>query len=769
MAVTVLCAIRAALTPINGDPLHAFVTDQQVIDAHLRQSHIFGDDAGKMLIVVADDGDQLFTRQNLDSLRAAKNEIQKRGEVKSATSFIDAYRTEEPGQTRIKTVAQKSALRSQLLSGKVPDKDFKPVSYWPFSASQRSSTNMTDLREEALADNRLSRKLLSTDGTKHSILIAINTEAQLSLPDQQLLCNEVRRILSDHGIGQNGIYLAGLPVVNAAIGDEIISTFTKILPLGFIAVAALIFFIYRDVRVTFLIVLIGIVAVIWSVGITSFVFGEITILVAAMPLVVLAVATTDFLHITTAYQLTLAQSDKSQEQSLWTAMKEVGGACVLTSITTFIGFASLVLTSSAAVQQFGFACAIGTSVALILMVTLLPIAYLRIKPLNFDVGNNLAYQIVDQIIGGCKSLVRRFPVAIVVLTAAVCIPGLWVIYGKPVDADLPNRFPSSHPVVQSIRVLEKDFSGFSSIELYVGAKPEELLSHSTTRKLKEFENQLSTLPSTLSMVSTLDLFQGIEDVVSYRTEDGLPPDAAVAEASLQWIAKIEPDAVDSLITRERDQMRIRVMTRSTGLRETHQLGNELEEILQKNLGSSFTVSAGGTYSLIGNAVNGIVSSQVLGFFFCVFSLTVILIWGLGSWRVAILAQIPNLIPVFLMVGVVAFTLDRIDTDFLALPMIALGIAVDDTIHFLNRYRLALSQGMNVESALETVYQTTGRSIVISSIALSVGLLPLALAQVVSLWMLGTFLVLGIIGALIADLLCLPAMIKLGIIRYRSAN
>jgi len=266
------------------------------------------------------------------------------------------------------------------------------------------------------------------------------------------------------------------------------------------------------------------------------------------------------------------------------------------------------------------------------------------------------------------------------------------------------------------------------------------------------------------MISILDFFDGIEDLISYRTVDGLPPEAKVAEASLQWVAKNEPGLVDSLITQEKDQTRIKVMTRLAGVRKTNQTAIDLEQTLQKKLGSNFEVSSGGTYSLIGNATNGNVRSQIFGFFICIISLTAIMAWGLGGWRVAILAQIPNLIPVLLMVSVVALTLNRIDVDLLGLPMIALGIAVDDTIHFLNRYRLAISRGDDSETALAVVFQTTGRSIVISTMVLCAGMLPLAFAQIISLWMLGTFLVVGILGALIADLLCLPAMIRLEMIR-----
>ena len=98
-------------------------------------------------------------------------------------------------------------------------------------------------------------------------------------------------------------------------------------------------------------------------------------------------------------------------------------------------------------------------------------------------------------------------------------------------------------------------------------------------------------------------------------------------------------------------------------------------------------------------------------------------------------------------------------------MIALGIAVDDTIHFLHRYRVELTRASDPDQAIRAVFHSCGRAIIISTVALGVALAPLAFAVTISLSMLGTYLVVAFFGALVADLLCLPAMIHLGIIRY----
>jgi len=106
---------------------------------------------------------------------------------------------------------------------------------------------------------------------------------------------------------------------------------------------------------------------------------------------------------------------------------------------------------------------------------------------------------------------------------------------------------------------------------------------------------------------------------------------------------------------------------------------------------------------------------------------------------------------------------------LGLPMIALGLAVDDTIHFLHRYRGELIRGVAKREALDTVFNSAGRAIIISTVVLAGGLLPLAFSPVLSLWMMGTYLVVGILSAVVADLLLLPAMIQLDWIRFGTVQ
>ena len=123
-----------------------------------------------------------------------------------------------------------------------------------------------------------------------------------------------------------------------------------------------------------------------------------------------------------------------------------------------------------------------------------------------------------------------------------------------------------------------------------------------------------------------------------------------------------------------------------------------------------------------------------------------------------------MLPAVLILAFLAITLNIVDVDMLGLPTVALGIAVDDTIHFLHRYKLQLAKSSDRLEALNRTFGFTGQAILQTTLILCIGLLPFALGSFLTIWMLGTYLVVTLLLAVLGDLLLLPAMIKVGIIK-----
>ena len=141
--------------------------------------------------------------------------------------------------------------------------------------------------------------------------------------------------------------------------------------------------------------------------------------------------------------------------------------------------------------------------------------------------------------------------------------------------------------------------------------------------------------------------------------------------------------------------------------------------------------------------------------------------GLRSVRIGLLSMIPNALPLLVLGGVLGLSYDEVDSDALFLAMLAIGVGVDDTIHFLMRYRIESERSTDPNHALERTFEFAGRAIVMTTITLALGFAPFALSDYFSIWILGVYLPLTLVVALLADLFLIPAMAQVGLIRFRS--
>ena len=130
----------------------------------------------------------------------------------------------------------------------------------------------------------------------------------------------------------------------------------------------------------------------------------------------------------------------------------------------------------------------------------------------------------------------------------------------------------------------------------------------------------------------------------------------------------------------------------------------------------------------------------------------------------LVSMIPNALPLVVLGGALGFFQEAVDSDTMMIGMIAIGIAVDDTVHFLTRLRLEASRVRDMDEALWRTFRFTGRAIVHTSIILSLGLLPFLLSDYLTTQLMGSLLPLTLVMALISDLLLLPALVKLGVLR-----
>ncbi|MCP4213110.1 MAG: cyclic nucleotide-binding domain-containing protein [bacterium] len=237
-----------------------------------------------------------------------------------------------------------------------------------------------------------------------------------------------------------------------------------------------------------------------------------------------------------------------------------------------------------------------------------------------------------------------------------------------------------------------------------------------------------------------------------------------------------------MINKEQNHMVIRLSLNHSGLFATKKVGQRIREFGTEMLGDNLELEVSGITFLLGECVNEIIAGQKRGLVFAFITIFLLMALALRSFKSGLMSMIPNIIPLVILGGYLGWAWESVDTDTLIVVMIAMGISVDNTIHFLFRYRFEYMRtaphnigkdshhtwSENIARSLDRTFHFSGRAIVITSIILVAGFAPFAVSDYFSVKILGTLLPICFLAALTTDMLLIPALINLGAFSFGPA-
>jgi len=291
-------------------------------------------------------------------------------------------------------------------------------------------------------------------------------------------------------------------------------------------------------------------------------------------------------------------------------------------------------------------------------------------------------------------------------------------------------------------------------------------------RLAGFQSTVEALPGVDRVTSIVDLVEQLHAALrgapapQAEQEVGILPGSRQALA--QYLLMFEMSGgedLDRLIDFNRNEVLLRVQMQQGAFRGTAWLGNRIITLGQTALGPKMTVEATGIIYMLGQWFNVILEEQGRALLIVFFIVAIMMCIGLRSVRAGAWSMVPNLLPIFFLGGYVGWMWEYVDSDILIVAIMAIGIGVDDTIHFLMRLRIETARCADGEQAMRRTFSYSGRGIVITTVILVLGFMPLATSDYLSIYILGTMLPLTLVVALVADLFLAPAMARLGAFRF----
>ena len=616
------------------------------------------------------------------------------------------------------------------------------------------------IRATALAEPRLAGKLVAADGG----VSAVNVTVELPPEDEAARVPVVAKFMNDLAAEAEerfpgiDIRLAGTVVINHAFTEASIDSQKTFLPVSLILMALVLGLLTRGVSGVMATGAVIIFSILVSMGMGGWVGLPFTPPTAPAPTIVLMIVVANCVHLLVSIQQRMQAGD-SKGLAIAESLRVNLNPLFLASLTTALGFLAMNFSEVPPYRHLGTFVAFGIIASFFLSITFLP-ALLSLLPARVRTGQ----QEGDPMMAALSAFVVRRRTSLLWGMAVVVLLLLAAIPRNELNDVLVHFFDESVEFRQDSDFLDEHLSGNTVIDYSLASSEPGAISDPTyLADLAAFTDWYRAQPETRHVMSISDTFQQLN-----KSMHGDDPDAyrlpTSRELAAQYLLLYELSlplglSLNNQIDISKSATRVSVTARTLSSREVLELHARALAWLNDNAPRLTQVKAAGPSLMFAHIGQRNIRAMLLGTIVALLGISFFLIAALRSLRLGIVSLVPNLIPGAMGFGVWGLAVGEVGLALSVVLAMTIGIVVDDTVHFLSKYRRARREHeATPDEAVHYAFQTVGRALFTTSIVLVSGFLILAFSPFIPTMQVGVLTALIIAFALLADLLLLPPLL-----------
>jgi predicted RND superfamily exporter protein len=718
MLVGVTGVALVGLTRLRVDPSNERLLPRQGEDAQVYQRFLttFGSDED-ILVAFHDPQQSLLTPEGLAAIRRLTQALAELPHVATVQSLTTAQ-----DMTHLRLTPFGIAV-PQL----IPD------------------TSLTPAQIQTIRHNtQVIGTLLSADLRTAGILVVPESRGRSASVREEWLA-AVRAVAAQHAGHGRQLYVAGTPLERSDVTHYIRRDQQRIIPLVFLVLLGTTYSIYRIKRFAMVSLSCVLLSLIWTMGCVGFAGIPLNVITSLLPAVITVVSVSVVIHLVNQF-IDEVEAGASGAAAVENAVGHVGMACLLTSVTNAMGFFSLPVIQAPAIQEFGLFAGVGVLLAFVATMTFAPLALLRLGRVPSTRWLHLKEGRLEALLDHLTFWVaahRRTVFLGVVLLLAVMIPGIWQITE---GTDIVRALKQDAPLRLSSEFIDQHLTGAHSLELLVQVPgSEDLTSPAVIRRILAFSRWLHAQPGVTAVLSPWEPLRHV-------------PAALLADDDqLQVLATLLPLGVplDSwLDTRGKT---VRLSARVTSLNSERFL-DLTHRARQRAVQLSLPLQATGTNYLLAQMSRALVHNQVASLACAVVMILGTITIALRSWKMGVVAAIPNLLPTIMIFGLMGWLGIELSAATTMIASVALGLFVDDTIHLLYLYRQKKQAGCRTFEAIEYALHHAGRAVIFTSLILTLGFWAGLLGSFKPTIYFSLLMGLTMLFSIVTELLVTPAVV-----------
>ncbi len=636
-----------------------------------------------------------------------------------------------------------------------------------------TAADVARVRAQLDASRMLPRQLVSDDGSTAAVVVAIESayqdSARLDRPLAELetalgevLESEARRAAEDEGSVDGGrryeLHFGGLPFVRLETVRNLKSEQRRFWPVTAALYLALLWLLYRDAGLAVApLVAVGL-ASLWGVALLPLLGSEVNVVNNIVPSLILVIGVCNAIHMLHAYAAARRRGADGEE-AVREMMAELGLPVFLTSLTTAIGFASLLVARNGTLRDLGWQASAGIMMSYLALVTFLPVTVGRFGGGRPRTAPGAGRRALEALAAALARRPRRTLAGALAVLVAALASGLRV----PVDSLVLDTFPPGSPIYESNRLVEEKLGGILPLEIQLTNSDGDYFTRAEAlRQVFEVQQELQRRPGVLDVKSLVDLVAEVHGARDDAAVEGVLTPQRVAFA-IDALERYQPEALALYLSDDGAATRLAARLGDHGIRAALETLDWIETATPgwvAPFDSPVTLRMTGEAYIASRGLDFFIRDLILSLATAGGVIFVVLVAVFRSLRMGLLSFLPTVLPLALTLGLMPLYGYELNTSTVVVFTISIGMAVDNTIHLLAAFRRARREGADPGEAIRRTYRRAGAAVVASNLLLIGGFAILFSSDFEPVFRVAALTTTTIGAAMLAAVLVLPPLLAL---------
>lgn len=697
---------------------------------HLKE--VFGNDE---FFVIAFKKPDIFTAQNLELLQQITRKIETLEEVREVKSLANID----------DTIGDEFSFEVRAFLETIPE----------------TPEEMVSLKERALANPLYVNNMISQDGTTAALVVfTFKRDDEHYRKNLMEKCEAILQSFTNTEGQKTEFRIAGWTTTNLYLSEYLKTDMAVFIPLTYLLITLCVYFMFGNIRLTFIALANISICVGSTMGMFYYLGIRLNNVTTIVPPLIMALALCDTVHVFAHMEKKVLERLGNKKDALLHVLQTVFTPCLLTTLTTAIGFLSLCISDIPPIREFAVVAASGMVFELLFSFVFLPPLILFFPAGKVFIEYN-EQKWVPHVLNFIHGMTRKYAKPIVIIAGLVVVGSIWLGSQIKVETNLLEFFKDNSPVRVSLSWVEKELSGISTVDVSIRSDEIDVFKDpAKIRVIENLQNYLKRQPGVDVVNSYVDFIKDIhqsfnnENEVFYAIPDSGP-------LISQYMLLYDSEDINDFINSDFNHARISARTHVYNSGDQRRLIENLRQYILTidNQGLDIRVSGRAMSDVV--VIDSLVKGQIMSLTLAAGIIFIVMFFVLKSFKAGGLSIIPNLFPIILNFGIMGLFNIPLNTATSLISAVALGIAVDDTIHFLYEYKKQRESGCDTHAALDRVMIRKGRAIISSSCILSIGFGVMIFSKFIPIVSFGVLSAVIMITAVVGDLVVLPAMLYLG--------